>query len=189
MAAGSHALERRSAARVAALFAAGLAISLVMLARCQVARDALSLLTRGWLLAEQGIWVPVGNLAASTTGGFLPGGLTALLVGAPLLVWQDHRAPVVLVLASHVLAYVLLDRLVGRTCGRRARVLFAVLYWLSPWRLYQSAWLDNSNYVFLPSCITAPSCSCSPRRCSGYAATGSRTGEASGWASPSRSPR
>jgi len=138
-----------------------------MLARAQVAGDALALLTRGWLLAQQGIWVPFGNPLATSTGGFIPGGLTALVVGVPLMAWMDHRAPVVPILASHVLAYLLLDRVVGSAWGGRggrgeraapARIVLAVVYWLGPWRLYQSAWLDNSNYVFLTGAIHLWTC-------------------------------
>src|SRR5205823_1700138 len=31
----------------------------------------------------------------------------------------------------------------------RERVLFALLYWLSPWRLYYSGFLWNPNYLYL----------------------------------------
>ncbi len=140
------------------LFGIGLAISLVMLARSQVAGDALSLLSRGWLLAAEGVWVPFGNPAATSAGGFLPGGLTALLVGLPLKIWMDHRAPVVLILLLHVAAYFLLDRIVARELGGRARILLAAVYWLNPWRLYQSAWLDNSNYVFFSGAVHLWAC-------------------------------
>jgi hypothetical protein len=79
-----------------ALFATGLAIATLMTWRMHVGIDALDLLTRGWLLTVKGVWVPLGNEAAP--GGYVPGGLTALLVGGPLALWMDPRAPVVLVL-------------------------------------------------------------------------------------------
>ena len=141
-----------------ALFGLGLAISLLMLARVQVAGDGISLLSRGWLLAAKHIWVPLGNPVASSAGGYVPGGLTALVVGLPLQLWMHPRAPVVLILLCHVLAYLMIDRVVGEALGRRARLVFAVVYWLNPWRLYQSAWLDNSNYLFLTGALHLWAC-------------------------------
>ena len=138
------------------LFTVGLAIALLMTWRMQVGIDALDLLTRGWLLAAKGVWVPLGNEAAP--GGYVPGGLTALLVGGPLALWMDPRAPVVLVLCCHVLAYALLDRIVGEALGRRARILLAIFYWLSPWQLFQAAWLDNTNYGFLTGAVHLWAC-------------------------------
>jgi hypothetical protein len=139
-----------------ALFASGLAIAMLMTWRMRVGIDALDLLTRGWLLTVKGVWVPLGNEAAP--GGYVPGGLTALLVGGPLALWMDPRAPVVLVLCCHVVAYALLDRVVGEALGRRARVLFAVFYWLNPWQLFQAAWLDNTNYGFLSGAVHLWAC-------------------------------
>ena len=89
------------------LFAVGLAIALLMLARSQVGGDQLNLLARGWLLAAKGHWISYGN--PMSTGGKAPGGITSLLVGLPLLLWRDHRAASALVLLFHVLAYWLLD--------------------------------------------------------------------------------
>ena len=42
---------------LAALFAFGLLVSVVMVARFQVEEDQLHLLARGWLLVEKGDWV------------------------------------------------------------------------------------------------------------------------------------
>src|ERR1044072_176041 len=93
-----------------AIFAAGLALSAVMVARSQVGGDQLNLL-------------------------------------AP--VWRDFRAPAVVVLAFHVLAFLVLDRSLCRVLSPGERVLLAVFYWLSPWRLYHSGFLWNPNYLLL----------------------------------------
>ncbi len=118
-----------------------------MLVRSQVGGDQLNLLARGWMLAVDGVFIPHGNPLSS--GGNAPGGITTLLVGLPLFAWRDHRAPAVLILLFHVAAYALLDRIVHRDLGARARLPFALLYWLNPWRLYHSAFLWNPNYLFL----------------------------------------
>jgi len=151
-------MDRKAATSIRWLFALGLAIALLMIYRSQVAGDALALLTKGYLFAEWRVWVPIGNPAATSTGGFVPGGFTALVVGLPLKLWMDHRAPTLLILLGHVIAYVLMDRVVAETLGSRARIVLVVVYWLNPWRLYQSAWLDNSNYVFLTGAVHAWAC-------------------------------
>jgi len=138
------------------LFASGVAIGLLMIYRVQLGGDAIDLLARGWLLTVKGVWAPLGNSASG--GGYVPGGLTALLVGLPLKVWMDYRAPIVLILICHVVAYLILDRLIGEILGQRARLVFAIVYWLNPWRVYQSAWLDNTNYVFVTGAIHLWAC-------------------------------
>ncbi|HXU47014.1 MAG TPA: hypothetical protein VN783_15910, partial [Thermoanaerobaculia bacterium] len=132
---------------LAGCFAVGLAISLLMLWRSQVGGDQLNLLARGWLLAVEGQLIPDGN--PLSTGGNSPGAFTSLIVGLPLLVWRDHRAPTVVILLLHLAAYALLDRIVRRDLGERARLPLALLWWLSPWRLYSSGFLWNPNYLFL----------------------------------------
>ena len=147
---------RRAAQIVGALFALGLAVSAILLIRALPAGDQLNLLARGWLLADQGIFISYGN--PMSTGGKAPGGITTVLVGLPLEVWSDHRAPTVVILLFHVLAYWLLDRTLRRVLGPGERVLFAVLYWLNPWRLYFSGFLWNPGYLFLFGAVHLWSC-------------------------------
>lgn len=129
------------------LFAVGLAIAILLLVRSQSGGDQLNLLARGWLLAAEGKWISYGN--PMSTGGKAPGGITSLLVGLPLMVWRDHRAPSVLILLFHVLAYWILDSSLRRILTPFERVLLAVLYWLNPWQLYFAGFLWNPNYLFL----------------------------------------
>ena len=130
-----------------ALFAVGLAIAILMLVRSQSGGDQLNLLARGWLLAAEGKWISYGN--PMSTGGKAPGGITSVLVGLPLMVWRDHRAPSVLILLFHVFAYWLLDGTLKRILTPFERMLLSVLYWLNPWQLYFAAFLWNPNYLFL----------------------------------------
>ncbi|HEY0512804.1 MAG TPA: hypothetical protein VGH73_12920, partial [Thermoanaerobaculia bacterium] len=141
-------LSAAAAARIVwTLFAAGLLIALVMLVRSQVAGDQLNLLARGWLLAARGTWISYGNPMSS--GGKSPGGITSLLVGLPLLLWRDHRAPSALVLLFHVAAYLILDGSLKRILSPLERVLLALFYWLNPWQLYFASFLWNPNYLYL----------------------------------------
>ena len=141
--------EARAAPRAftAAALLAGLVVSAVMVARAQVGGDQLHILSRGWLLAARGVLVHVGT--PTSAGGDAPGDFTGLLVGAPLLVWMDYRATAVPVVLFHLAAWLLLDGLLRRTVGARERVLFLVLYWLNPWRLYFSGHVWDPNYLFL----------------------------------------
>ncbi len=130
-----------------ALFSIGLGVSGVMVARSQVTEDQFNLLAIGWRFAFEGEWTPFGIWASG--GGAHPGSLTNLFVGLPLLAWADHRAPTLLILASHVLAFVLLDQTLRSILSDEERVLFAALYWLNPWRLLHSGFLWNPNYLFV----------------------------------------
>lgn len=150
-------MTHRDASRITAvLFLLGLAVSAVLLVRGLPAGDQLNLLARGWLLAEKGEFISYGN--PMSTGGKAPGGITTVLVGLPLMVWRDHRAPTVVVLLFHVLAYWLLDRTLRKILSPGERVLLAVLYWLNPWRLYFSGFLWNPNYLFLFGAVHLWSC-------------------------------
>lgn len=127
------------------VFAAGLIFTGLYWTRSQVAGDQLNMLARGWLLVAEGEWVPFG--LGTSAGGKAPGGFTSLIVGGPLMVWQHHRAPALVIVLSNLAGYFLLDRIVARELGPIARFLFAVLYWLNPWRLYYSGFLWNPNYL------------------------------------------
>jgi hypothetical protein len=141
-------LSPAAAARaVGLIFALGLALAVLMVIRSQVGGDQLNLLARGWLLAARGQFIPYGN--PMSTGGKAPGGITTVLVGLPLMLWRDHRAPTVLVLLFHVAAYWLLDGSLKRWLAPRERVLLGLLYWLNPWQLFFATFLWNPNYLFL----------------------------------------
>ncbi len=150
-------LDDRDASRLIWIFfAVGLAISIAMVVRSQVGGDQLNLLARGWLLADEGRWISYGN--PMSTGGKAPGGITSVLVGLPLMIWRDHRAPTLVVLLCHILAFWLLDRTLRRIVSPAERVVFALLYWLNPWRMYFSAFLWNPNYLFLAGALHLWAC-------------------------------
>jgi hypothetical protein len=146
-------MQRNERRWLAVLFLFGLAVSVVMITRYRVFGDELNMLARGWLLVREGRWVPYG--IRTSAGGKSPGGLTALMVGAPLLLWCDYRAPVVFILLLHVAAYGLLDRLIGAILSAPHRLVFCVLYWLSPWRIYFSGHLWDPNYLFFFAAVHA----------------------------------
>lgn len=127
------------------VIALGLVLSTLLWLRSQVAGDQLNMLARGWLLIAEGQWVPFG--LPTSAGGKAPGSFTSIVVGLPLAMWQHHRAPTLVILACNLVAYLLLDRMLAREMGSAARLLFAVFYWLSPWRIYHASFLWNPNYL------------------------------------------
>lgn len=123
----------------------GLALSGYLVTESQVAGDQLSFLARGWLLAFEGDWVPYGLLTSS--GGKNPGALTSLLSGLPMLVWQDHHAPTVVLWLCHLAAFLVLLPLFRRSLTPLQLTLFVLLFWFSPWRLYYSSFAWTPNYM------------------------------------------
>lgn len=134
-------------------FAFGLAVSLLMVWRSQVDGDVLNLLKNGWAFVAEGKLLPYGNPLSAGVGGREPGPLTSILVGLPLALWQDFRAPALLILLFHVLAFFLLDRVLANSVTQRERVLYLLIYWLSPWRLFFSGFLWNPNWLFLAGAV------------------------------------
>lgn len=150
---GLAATRSRSDIAVGGVFLLGLALSLLLALRSQVGGDQLNLLARGWLLLSRGHWYPYGN--PSSSGGAVPGGLTALLVAAPLALWRHHHAAVLGVLLTQVAAFGLLDAWLREALPARERLLFAVLYWLNPWRVLLSGFLWNPGYMLLLGAVHA----------------------------------
>ncbi len=137
---------RRETALVYAMFAAGLALGLVMALRSQASVDQVRFLVLGWHFAELGELLPFGT--GMSRGGLVPGSASGLLVGAPLKIWGDYRSASLVTLAMHAVAFLLLDSVVKRCLGARGRVLFAAVYWLNPWRIYYGSHLWNPNWMF-----------------------------------------
>lgn len=160
-------LPRRTAGPVLVrrlLIAAGLLLSAWMVSRSQFGGDQLNLLARGWLWASQGDLVPYGN--PLSTGGKGPGPATTILVGGPLFLWMDARAPVVLVWLSHLAAFLLLDRALRPHLAEIERLAFVALYWFNPWRMTASASLWNPNLLFLFGAVHLTTAMASRRRAS-----------------------
>jgi hypothetical protein len=140
------------------VFAAVTLFSLGMIWRSQVDGDALQLLLRGWSLAEDGVLIPYGNPLSAGAGGYEPGPATSVLVGLPMMVWRDHRAPSVLILLFHLASWLILDRVVREAVSARERFVFFLFYGLSPWRMFFSGFVWNPNYLYLAGAIHLWAC-------------------------------
>jgi len=112
--------------------------------------DQLQTLYRSYLAAHHGNWLNYGN-AASVVGN-VPGSLSTLVVGVPLVVWDSSWSPMLVIIACNIAALVLFDKVVKQVFDQPARMLFLVLFWLSPWFLYQHM-LYNPAYLFFCSAL------------------------------------
>ncbi|WP_235869368.1 hypothetical protein [Veronia nyctiphanis] len=59
--------------------------------------DQTQMLDKGYLGAYQGIWQAFGNAASAV--GNVPGSLSAVIVGGPLVLWDSPWAPMALLIA------------------------------------------------------------------------------------------
>ena len=137
------------AGRVAIAF--GVAVSILQVTRAQVGGDQFYQLVRGWMFAYGDWWVPFG--VHTSSGGFSPGGLLSLLHGAPLLVWQDHRAVAAFGLVAHAVAGVWLYRACAPALSAPGRFLLILLWWVNPWRMHYSTFAWNPNWMFVLGAI------------------------------------
>ena len=134
----------------ASLFIIGLLLAVLYSSNQALNGDQLQTLYRGYLAAHQGIWLNYGN-AASVVGN-VPGSLSTLLVGVPLVLWDSPWSPMFVIIICNIVALLLFDKVVKQVFDEPARLLFLVLFWLSPWFLYQHM-LYNLAYLFFCSAL------------------------------------
>ncbi len=118
-----------------------------LLTRSWVGRDQLILLQLGENFARTGTLDPVAK--GMSGGGMIPGSLLQLLIGLPLLVWQDYRAPLVLIGIFNILAAIVIYHVAKRELPSRVAAIYLVLYWISPWHISHAAMLWEPAYLFL----------------------------------------
>ena len=139
-----------SVARIG-LFIAVALLTLVMIWQAQFGENQLNLLARGYLLAKTGQLIPYGN--PMTGGGHVPGTVTSLIIGLPLMVWFDYHAPEVALWALHLIGYLVIDAVLQNILTRRGRFFFFLFYWITPWHIYYSVQLCNPSYLYFFSAV------------------------------------
>ncbi|HZF71581.1 3-deoxy-D-manno-octulosonic acid transferase [Sulfuricurvum sp.] len=112
--------------------------------------DHFQMLQKGYLGAKSGIWMGYGN-AASVVGN-VPGTLSALVIGVPLMLWDSPWAPMVFLIALHLVSFLLFDSVIKHIFNPTIRLVFLLLYWLNPWFLYENM-LYNPSYLFVFSAL------------------------------------
>ena len=141
---------------LAALLTLGLCLQVFLWSRHWIYGDQYALLTPAMEYVRSGELAPVSK--GMSGGGRIPGTLLQLLVGIPLRLWEDYRAPALAVGLSHVVAVTLLVSTVTSALGTRFAAFFAAVYWLSPWRLYHAGFLWEPGFVFLPAALHMGCC-------------------------------
>jgi hypothetical protein len=142
--------------RAAVLLLTGVLIQAWLSARSGIGGDQFVLFDLGLDYLEEGALSAVGK--GMSGGGFIPGSLLQLLIGLPFSIWLDYRSPLVLVGFFHLAAGILSLVVLRQAAGERAALIYLVLWWLSPWRLYHSGILWEPVYVILPAALHLWSC-------------------------------
>ena len=110
--------------------------------------DQLQTLYRGYLAAHQGMWLNYGN-AASVVGN-VPGSLSTLVVGVPLVLWDSPWAPMMVIIACNVVALVLFDKVIKQVFNEPARLFFWCCFGLV------HGFYSNTCSITLLTCSFAP---------------------------------
>ena len=133
------------------LLALGMVLQFWLWLRGWLSADQVKLLKLGFSLALEGELSPHGSVLSDNA--VVPGSLLQLVIGVPLALWFDYRSPALLIGLSHLAAIAVL--LVTFRGGEwaRFRTLLVAVYWLSPWRLFHSAFLWEPNYLLLPAAL------------------------------------
>jgi hypothetical protein len=132
-------------------FFLGLMVHVFLVSRSWVGGDQLHLLRLGLDFSLTGSLSPYAKLTGGV--GTNPGALLQVLVGAPLTIVPHYQSPLFIVILIHLAALALMLRVILEACGEVAGILTLIVYWLSPWRLYNGGFLWEPAYVFLPAAI------------------------------------
>ncbi|OEF60325.1 3-deoxy-D-manno-octulosonic acid transferase [Enterovibrio norvegicus] len=106
--------------------------------------DQTQMLEKGYLGAYHQTWATFGNAASAV--GNVPGSLSAFVIGGPLLIWDSPWAPMLFLIFLRLCSFLLLDAVIQKIFSPPVRMLFAIIYWLNPWLLYDSL-LYNPSYL------------------------------------------
>ena len=148
--------DSKLALSLAALLALGLCLQVFLWSRHWIYGDQYALLTPAMEYVLSGELAPVSK--GMSGGGRIPGTLLQLLVGIPLRLWEDYRAPALAVGLSQVMAVTLLVSTLIAALGTRFAAFFVAVYWLSPWRLYHAGFLWEPGFVLLPAALHMGCC-------------------------------
>ncbi|WP_283129882.1 3-deoxy-D-manno-octulosonic acid transferase [Enterovibrio norvegicus] len=106
--------------------------------------DQTQMLEKGYLGAYHQTWAAFGNAASAV--GNVPGSLSAFVIGGPLLIWDSPWSPMLFLILLRLCSFLLLDAVIQKIFSPPVRMLFAIIYWLNPWLLYDSL-LYNPSYL------------------------------------------
>ena len=103
------------------------------------------MIQKGYLGAKSDIWMGYGN-AASIVGN-VPGSLSALVIGVPLMLWDSPWAPMTFLITLHLASFFLFHAVIKQIFSPTMQLIFLLLYWLNPWFLFENV-IYNPSYLF-----------------------------------------
>jgi hypothetical protein len=160
--------RRTSAAAVVAVFALGAVLQVFLWVRASdafpqipqlrtgLAADQVGLLNMGWEFANTRRCRPTAKTMSG--GGSIPGCFLQLLVGGPLILWHDGRAPSLVVEAAHFAAGLLLAGTLAKAMGAQFTAIYLLIFWLSPQRLFHSGFIWDPALMVFPAAVHLWSC-------------------------------
>lgn len=133
------------------VFLVGMTLHILLILRSWIGGDQILLLNLGLDFALGGIVHPFAKYTIGAGGN--PGALLQLLIGIPLKIFPHFHSPMIVVFLFHLAAGWILFSFFLREFGHGAAFLFALVYWCSPWRLYNSGLLWEPAFIFLPAAL------------------------------------
>lgn len=112
--------------------------------------DQYQMIEKGYNGAYTGKWESFGNAASAV--GNVPGSLSSVIVGWPLMAWDSPWAPMGLLIVMHLISFLLFDSIIKHLFNSQVRFAFLILYWLNPWLMFENL-LYNPSYLFLFSAL------------------------------------
>ncbi len=123
---------------------AAIAFSVIYAKHQILTGDQTQILLKGYLAAYQNQWEAFGNGASAV--GNVPGSLTTVVMGLPLMLWDNAWAPMLFSIFLRISSFFMLDAVIKKVVDQPTRILFMTLYILSPWFLYDSL-MYNAGFL------------------------------------------
>ena len=98
-----------------------------------------------------------GNLSSFSKlkegGGANLGSLMQILVAGPLFIWENFRAPMLVPILFNIGAYLMISKIIFENYQDKGLLIFTIIFWLSPIRLYNTCFLCEPAYILLPAAM------------------------------------
>lgn len=132
-------------------FTIGLILQIYLSANSWIGGDQIHLLHIGNNFAQSGNLIGFGKITGGAGSNI--GALLELFVGIPLMIAQNFRSPMVLIVLLCVLSYFLIAKEIFKIWDYKGVLIFTLIYWLSPVRLYNSGFMWEPSYIFIFSAL------------------------------------
>ncbi len=132
-------------------FLIGLFLQLLVSFSYWVGGDQMHLLELGMRLVDGGNLSSFSKLKEG--GGANLGSLMQILVAGPLFIWENFRAPMLVPILFNIGAYLMISKIIFENYQDKGLLIFTIIFWLSPIRLYNTGFLWEPAYILLPAAM------------------------------------